>query len=133
MKFSYKKIGNAFRPIIPIEIEHDGKSISHSVLVDSGADVCIFDAEIGELLGLDIESGEKDNVAGITGVAEPYYFHEVVIKVGGWPYKIKAGFLRNFGKYGHGIVGQKGFFDIFVVKFDLLKGEVELKPRDFNK
>jgi len=27
------------------------------------------------------------------------------------------------------VVGQRGFFDIFVVKFDLLKEEVELKER----
>jgi hypothetical protein len=27
------------------------------------------------------------------------------------------------------VVGQRGFFDIFVVKFDLLKEEIELKPR----
>lgn len=29
----------------------------------------------------------------------------------------------------YGIVGQKGFFDLFIVRFDLLKEEVELKPR----
>ena len=29
----------------------------------------------------------------------------------------------------YGIVGQKGFFDIFVVKFDLLKEEIELRAR----
>ena len=29
--------------------------------------------------------------------------------------------------HGHGILGQKGFFDIFTVKFDLGKEEIELK------
>ena len=28
-----------------------------------------------------------------------------------------------------GLVGQKGFFDLFIVKFDLLRSEIELKPR----
>jgi len=29
--------------------------------------------------------------------------------------------------FNYGVVGQKGFFDIFTVKFDLSKGDVELK------
>lgn len=134
MKFSYKKYGGRYlRPVIPIEITRGGVSRKYEVLVDSGADFCIFDAEIGELLGLDIESGEKLPVSGITGVTETYYVHEVEIRVGGWPFKIKAGFLKNFPRYGYGVVGQVGFFDIFTVKFDLLKSEVELKQRNFNR
>ena len=31
--------------------------------------------------------------------------------------------------HGYGILGQKGFFDIFVVKFDLLKEGIELQER----
>ncbi|MEK9183748.1 MAG: hypothetical protein AAB890_01600 [Patescibacteria group bacterium] len=31
--------------------------------------------------------------------------------------------------HGHGILGQKGFFDMFVVKFDFLKKEIELKGK----
>jgi len=30
----------------------------------------------------------------------------------------------------YGIVGQKGFFENMVVKFDLLKEEIDLKPRN---
>jgi hypothetical protein len=48
--------------------------------------------------------------------------------VGGWDYNIKAAFLRKIGPYGYGVVGQRGFFDNFIVKFDLLKEEIELKP-----
>ncbi|MEK7088660.1 MAG: hypothetical protein AAB913_00845 [Patescibacteria group bacterium] len=29
----------------------------------------------------------------------------------------------------YGLVGQKGFFDNFIVKFDLLKEEIDLKTR----
>jgi hypothetical protein len=30
----------------------------------------------------------------------------------------------------YGVVGQNGFFENFIVKFDLLKGEVEIKTRN---
>lgn len=40
-----------------------------------------------------------------------------------------VGFLKEMGQYAYGVVGQKGFFDIFVVKFDLIKEEIELRVR----
>ena len=130
MKFKYKNYGSGvIRPVIPIEIIYNNLSVPYEVLIDSGADICIFDAQIGEILGLDILSGEKEEVWGITGFGESYYLHQVTIKVGGWSYKIKAGFLPNIAKLGYGIVGQKGFFDKFIVNFDLIKEEIELKLR----
>jgi hypothetical protein len=72
MKFKYKKYGlGILRPVIPIEIIYKDRAVPYEVLVDSGADFCIFDAEIGEILSIDIISGEKQEVAGITGVAKP--------------------------------------------------------------
>ena len=130
MKFRYKKLGpGILRPIIPIQLEHDGRVLLYEVLVDSGADCCVFDAEIGEALGLDVESGERGAVSGLTGSPEFQYFHEVTLRIGGHPHRARAGFLRNISRYGHGIVGQQGFFDQYVVIFDLAKEEVELRPR----
>lgn len=128
MKFKYKNYGSGvIRPVIPIEIIYNKISVPYEVLIDSGADICIFDAQIGEILGIDIISGQKEEVWGITGFGEFYYLHPVIIKVGGWSYKIKAGFLPNIAKLGYGIVGQKGFFDLFEIKFSHLKEEIELK------
>lgn len=128
MKFRYKKYGpEILRPVIPIEISNKHLTVPYEVLVDSGADFCIFDGQIGEILEIDIEKGEKFEVRGITGKEEAYYVHSVTINVGGWNYKIKAGFMPNMGAFSHGVVGQKGFFDIFKVKFDLSKEEIELQ------
>jgi hypothetical protein len=91
--------------------------------------ICIFDAQIGELLGIDVKSGKAVKVAGITGAVENYFIHRVKIIVGGWDYGVSVGFLPNIARLGYGVVGQNGFFDIFVVKFDLLKEEIELRAR----
>ena len=40
-----------------------------------------------------------------------------------------VGFSYDIAKHGFGILGQKGFFDKFVVNFDLVKEEIELKLR----
>ena len=128
MKFRYKKYRpDLLRPVIPIEIIYKSKSVPYEVLIDSGADFCVFDAEIGEILGIPVEEGERFEVVGITGEKEPVYFHFLEIKIGKCRYEAKIAFLRKIGPYG--VLGQKGFFDKFIVKFDLLKEEIEVKSR----
>ncbi len=130
MKFKYKKYGSGIvRPVIPVEISYKGTSIEYEVLVDSGADICIFHAELADILGIDLTKGERAHVSGITGAPELQYIHPVALKVGGWEHKTKVGFLPNIGRLGYGVVGQRGFFDKYVVKFDFLKEEIELKRR----
>ena len=140
MKFSYFKFPLTQRseffgtiilkPIIPITIVSGSQNTTYAALIDSGADFCIFDGEIGEHLGLNVRSGYKEIFGGVQekGSAEAF-FHEVTIMVGGWDYKIPVGFSYDIAKYGYGILGQKGFFDKFAVRFDLLKEEIELTPK----
>ncbi len=129
MKFRYKKIGSHFlRPVIPIEILYGSQAVRYEVLVDSGADCNILPAEIGELLGVDIERGKLDTVGGITGGGMPYFIHKVSIRVGGWAYTVPVGFMPNMPTLGYGVVGQRGFFDLFKVTFDFLTAEAELRP-----
>ena len=117
MRFRYKKYGlGIIRPVIAIEVSYRNQSQPYEVLVDSGADACILSAQIGELLGINIANGKPQGVAGITGSVEEYYTHPVTITVGGWSYRIEAGFLPHIGKFGYGVVGQRGFFESFVVK-----------------
>lgn len=131
MKFDYKRYGKTLRPVIPVTLQNGEAEIGYHVLVDSGADLCIFHEEIGTALGIDVRKGEKREVFGVGGKASFYYLHTVTITVGGWPYKIQAGFMPNVSGHvmEYGVVGQNGFFGLFIVKFDLLKEEVELKPR----
>lgn len=53
----------------------------------------------------------------------------MTIEIGGWDYETKVGFSYDIAKSGMPVLGQKGFFNKFVVKFDLTKEEIELKPR----
>ncbi len=130
MKFKYKKFEtHILRPVIPIEIVFQGRSIHYEVLIDSGADLCLFDAEIGEVLGIEIERGPRYEIGGITGVIEYYHVHPITLKVGGWNYPVEVGFMPKMPSFGHGLVGQRGFFDLFIVKFDLIKEEIELQRR----
>jgi hypothetical protein len=131
MKLKYKRYGNIYRPVIEIRLNNNNHSIRYEVLIDSGADMCLFDAEIGEVLGIDIKKGKQEIVTGVGGKQSVYFLHPIKIEVGGWEYEIIAGFMPKVAGnvMPYGLVGQRGFFDIFIIKFDLIKGEIELKNR----
>lgn len=140
MKFKYFKFPlpgrseffgtSILRPVIPVEITVENTTVRYDALIDSGADFCIFDGGLGEVLGIDVESGKLLEFGGVQA-SQPSraYLHEITISVGGSSHKILAGFSYGIAPSGYGIVGQKGFFDIFTVTFDLAKEEVELKER----
>ena len=133
MKFNYKRYDTTtLRPVVPIKLKNNNISVNYEVLVDSGADLCIFNAEIGEAIGIDVKKGTPKEVFGVGGKASVFFLHKVDIEVGGWTYKIEAGFMPDVAGrvIPYGIVGQKGFFENFIIKFDLLKEEVDLRTRN---
>jgi Aspartyl protease len=133
MKFDYKNYGAntegvpTIKPIIPITLK-GSESIRYEVLVDSGADICIFDLELAELIGIDVRKGEKVLFAGVTGSPRIAYMHDVEIEVGGHVFKAHVSFA-TLPPYSYGIVGQRGFFDHFKVIFDYQKKQVELREK----
>jgi hypothetical protein len=128
MKFRYKRYGSGvIRPVVHIKVAYGTKTIVQEVLVDSGADVCLFDAEVGTSLGIPIERGEPCTFAGVNADPRPAYMHPITIILGGSEYEMQAGFVPDFAPL-YGIVGQVGFFQLFSVKFTYPKEEIEIKP-----
>jgi len=140
MKFKYFKFPlpgrsdffgtSILRPVIPIDITIGEITAGYDALIDSGADFCIFDGSLGEMLGLDVRSGKVIEFGGVQ-VYQPSksYLHEVAISIGGSKQKILVAFSYDIASSGYGLLGQKGFFDLFSVKFDLQKEEIELKDK----
>jgi len=130
MKFLYKRIAPGVdRPIIPIGMAIGNEMLAYEAMIDSGADLNVFPASLGEALGLDIESGERGELGGVVaGALAPYYIRTVSIVVGGHRYnRVKVAFMPNLAPYGHGLLGQRRFFDLFKVQFQFLKREIDLR------
>jgi len=141
MKFSYKRYPNPNgiaieRPVILITLRNprspSSPGIRYEALVDSGSDRCIFSAEIGELLGIDITATDKVLYVGgvVAGQRRPIYVHPVEIQVGDSSppsFAADVGFMPDFSKSGHGLLGRDGFFDQFsFVKFRDFDSEIEI-------
>ncbi len=132
MKFRYKVFGaESLRPVIPVALEYQGRRIRYDALIDSGADVSIFDAQIGELLGIDIEGGIEKSVSGFgDGTPESLYLHELTVRIEDEVFVIPVAFKRGFSRFGHGVLGQRGFFEKFIVSFDRSAETVELTVKN---
>ena len=138
LKFPYQKFpsgpNDAFpdhkqaqRPVITIKVKCNNKEIEYLALIDSGADFCMFHAEIGEHLGIDVNKGKRLKFFGVTGDKQVAYFHKIKIEVGGHEKECYCGFSHELNKMPYGILGQKGFFDQFKVSMDYNKNRIELK------
>lgn len=141
MQFSYKRYPNPkgidiTRPVIPITLRNPlatrALQIGYEALVDSGSDRSIFPAELADLLNIDLRTSTKIlYVAGVVaGERRPIYLHPIEIEVGGRDgstFEVLAGFMPDFSKSGHGLLGRDGFFDQFsFVKFKDLDNVIEI-------
>lgn len=123
LTFPYRTWGSYSLPLIPIGFA-DG-SITYA-LVDSGANVSIFEASIADKLGITIESGKQIPLQGIGGRIIAYE-HVVPIQVGSLEFNCKIAFSREYF-VSLNLLGRDNFFSHFFVIIDEKKKEVTLRP-----
>ena len=58
--------GNTF-PVIPLTLQFRNKKKDFFALIDSGATVSIFRAEVADALGIEIEKGKQLYLGGVGG------------------------------------------------------------------
>lgn len=103
------------------------RRISCHALVDSGADFCIFHGLFGEAIGLDVRAGKTQPFRGITSGVAKAYVHEVVLEISGVGGKIPIGFSYDLTTPFRGLLGQRGFFELFKVSFNLPRKWFQLR------
>lgn len=133
MRFSYtKEPGTAptekwkARPYVPFTLRGPSGSVRLVGLVDSGADICLFDGDIATAIGLKLEDGTRIASRGIESGRLATWLHPVRVLVDGDHSEVActAGFIPGFA--GTPILGQEGFFDAFKVTFERRRGIVGL-------
>ncbi len=87
----------------------------YECIIDSGATNCLFHADIAKRLGLDPKSGVLQWTNGIGGLEETW-LHDVMLHLPGGPVRVTAGFKENLSVAG--LLGMRGFFEHFHVRFD---------------
>ena len=104
---------------LPVNIALPTKNAPRSkrfeAIIDSGASRCIFHADIGRAIGLDISKGVVETTLGVAGPTNTY-LHDVCLYVPGGIVTVRAGFSDDLPLAG--LLGMQGFFDAFRITFD---------------
>ncbi|MDQ2920499.1 MAG: retropepsin-like domain-containing protein [Acidobacteriota bacterium] len=128
MKFSYTEIPNKQdptrpfqRPYLIVRLVYGTGHKDVVTLIDSGADLCLFHADVGRMLGIDIQTGRKCKFQGVAGGKEVAYLHYVRLIVRGLgDVNLEVGFTDSMA-VGSGLLGQQGFFEQLQISFHLYK------------
>jgi hypothetical protein len=136
MTFDYKRYhADPIRPVIPIILRNPiallPAAVGYEALVDSGSDISIFPAALGELIGIDVLAGDRMVVGGVVaGAQRPAYVHAIEIQVGGptgLRFTAPVAFMPDLSPRGHGLLGRRGFFDRFsFVTFQEAEGLLDI-------
>jgi len=142
MKFPYSKyfLGRPSRlfgsyveyPTVNIDLINPSNgriATNYIVLVDSGAAMCVFHANIAESLGIDVESVIPMPLRGVGPFPGKHFVHTIELVLGGHHTILEAGFSYDLN-IPFGLLGQKGFFEKFRICFDLPKRDFEIVPKE---
>ncbi len=127
-EFKYKKAESYKRPIIPISIKYRKKRTGYLTLIDSGADFCIFHADIAEVLSIDLNKLPEKKFGGIKkdGLCTGY-IAIVEIGIDNEFFEYPVLFSKEIAPDGYGILGQRGFFEKYKVTLDYSTDNIYLR------
>src|SRR5262249_7244600 len=125
MRYTYQKYRNRenpdlylLEPVIPVGLRYGNNIIFVTALIDSGAELCLFHSSIAKALGIDLLSGRKEMIKGISLQEIPAYMHKVFIALKKEPrIEMEVGFMELDILPDGGLLGQQGFFDEFDIRF----------------
>jgi hypothetical protein len=111
------------RPYLALNLINGTRQFKCYALIDSGADDCIFPASFAVQLGLQIPSGRRYPYGGAgDGTQQAYFFDLEMEIVAVSKLTVPIGFSAALDKFGHGLLGQNGFFNQVDVGFNLAAG-----------
>jgi hypothetical protein len=113
----------AFRPVARATITAStGKSARWLVLLDSGADACLFPLSMAKMLGLDVTKLPRALTSGVGSQSNVTWYDTVTIDLGQEiKFSAYVGFSEAMERIGTGLLGQSGFFERYRVEFLLTR------------
>jgi predicted aspartyl protease len=125
------KIGTELErlPLISVRLACNNKKVKLWALIDSGADFSVFNADIAAILGVDLEKERQVELAGFVGGSALAWIYQVNLEVEGLQsININVAFTES-SMPELCLVGQRGFFDKFQIRFERYKDLIEIYPK----
>lgn len=113
---------------IPVSLSVNQAVVNCDARVDTGSSNCLFARNVGEELGLDIETGMRLLVGTVTG-SFVAYLHEVTLSVGSFEFSCFVGFAEE-NQFRRNVLGRRGFVEQVVVGLVDYEGKLYLSRYD---
>lgn len=115
--------GNTF-PLIPLSLLFAGKKKEFYALIDSGATISVFRAEVADALGINVERGKEIYLGGVGGRIKGYT-HILKIEIAGKNFRCPIVFSREY-LVSFNLLGRESFFPKFRIVFEEKRQYVQL-------
>lgn len=128
-----RNFGKVLAPLAQIELQGtDGRIHQLSVLVDSGATVSLVSRSVGDLLGIQWESGRSISVSGVGGAHTSARVHNVSLRFANWTFApVPMAIAEN--ENVPNLLGRLGVFDRLQVDLDGTLQQTEIRDVWMNQ
>ena len=103
-------------PVVEVELIGPKRKLKVKALIDSGADVSLFRAEVADYLGISLEKGKKIFLGGIGGKISTY-IHTLPLRFNNYSLNCKIAFSREI-QTPVNLLGRDNFFWPFLITFN---------------
>jgi len=125
MEFPYIRKRGIYYPIVPVKLIHQDLELITDALIDSGANISVFQSSISDYFGIDLFKGERIFLQGIGGRIAAYK-HYIGIEIGEFSFRSRIAFSTEMIPRVN-ILGRDDFFHHFIVTFDELSRKLVLQ------
>jgi len=94
---------------VPVELIHGSNVVQVDAKLDTGASFCIFERTYGEMLGLNVESGEPETVSTANGTFQ-VFGHWLTVMALGFQFDAMVYFAAD-ERISRNVLGRRGFID----------------------
>ena len=92
---------------VPIEVRCGANKVRFDAKLDTGAEYCLFEHAYGEILGIQIESGQKVTLSTVNSLVVAYG-HDVDLSVMGLDFQLMAYFYER-PEIRRSVLGRQGW------------------------
>lgn len=112
-------------PLVPLRFYFARRIIDTSALVDSGATISVFRAEVAKDLELSLEQGEEIYLGGVGGHIKGYV-HKIKVEIAGKTFTSPIVFSHEY-LVSFNLIGREEFFKRFKITFEEKKNLLKLE------
>jgi predicted aspartyl protease len=114
---------------VTLTVRSSEKSYNFRAVVDTGADYCVFQPDIAEVLGIELAAGSEISIGNAAGSTFKAYGHEVELEYCGIRFSTMV-YFADVPQFRRNLLGRVGWLDQF--RIAIVHHDSSLYVRHYN-